>query len=418
MPANTPATNRTACLRPSRPLIRLVTHDLAKAPRAARRAGLARVFALLLVPGVAVAMLASAASAATRPPAVATSHASAPLQPANQVRHPAHASEALDFCHNGGARLWAHLAACGWPGRANTGPQLSHCPGHLLTPLGSDLGHAIVISQANAVISCQKITGMLDIKAANVTVKDSTIISNSGRQGTAANGTAAIYVEDGASAVVDHVEINGDNGVHACIWHQGTQLAVDAVNCHGADDGIFSWADTGYSQTTGDNFTITNSYFHGFTHATANGHEDGYQTEGASHGVIEHNTYKMTASADSAIAIWDGRKSSSDITVSGNLITGGGFAVYAEDYSPGDGAPGDLSPSGGFSVSDITLTGNTFSTFMGGCVGKFGAWFTRPAWAPYYGGPTDEWHRQGNSVLETGQNIDTQNPDSQGTLCR
>jgi hypothetical protein len=61
----------------------------------------------------------------------------------------------------------------------------------------------------------------LDIGAANVTIKDSTIISNSGMLGQAANGTADILVDDGASAVIDHVKINGDNGVHACVWASG-----------------------------------------------------------------------------------------------------------------------------------------------------------------------------------------------------
>jgi Right handed beta helix region len=382
--------------------------------RTRRRIGFARAIAVL-VPGVAMAMLASAASAGTLP---TTGHGPARSRSGVQLRHPAHASQAPAFCHAGGARLWARLAACGWPGRANTGPRISQCPSHRLTRLHRGLGRAIVITTPNAVISCRQITGMLDIKASGVTVKDSTIVSNSGKRGQAANGTADIYVEDGASAVIDHVKINGDDGVHACVWHQGTQLTVDAVNCYGVDDGIFSWADTGYSPTTGDHFTIRNSYFHGFTHATANGHEDGYQTEGASHGLIEHNTYRMNAGADSAIAIWDSLKSASDITVTGNLITGGGFAVYAEDYNPGDGGPGEPSPIGGFGVTGITFTGNAFSTFAAGCVGKYGAWFTRPAWDPYEGGPTDGWHRVGNRVLETGENIDGHNPTWRGTLCR
>jgi hypothetical protein len=259
---------------------------------------------------------------------------------------------------------------------------------------------------------------MLDIKARNVTIRNSTIISDSGRKGTRANGTAGILVEDGASATIAHVTINGDDGVHACIWHQGTRLTVRAVNCHGVDDGIFSWADTGYSGTTGDNFTIKDSYFHGFTKATSNGHEDGYQTEGARHGLIEHNTYRMTAAADSAIAIWDALRTSANITVAGNLITGGGFAVYADDYNPGDGAPGMPSAVGGFSVTSIQFIDNVFSTYASGCVGKWGVWFTRPTWKPYQGGPTDGWHRRGNQVLETGQQIDGHNPHWKGRLCR
>lgn len=259
---------------------------------------------------------------------------------------------------------------------------------------------------------------MLDIQAKNVTVENSAITSNSGKTGTNANGTSDILVDDGASATIAHVRINGDDGVHACIWHEGIRLTVDAVNCYGVDDGIFSWADTGYSRTTGNNFIIKDSYFHGLTTRTANGHEDGYQTEGAANGLIEHNTYKMVASDDSAIAIWDGLKDSKNITVTDNLIAGGGFAIYAEDYNPGDGGPGDASALGGFSVTDIRFTDNVFSTQASGCVGNFGVWFARPTWSPYFGGPTDGWHRSDNRVLETGQNIDNSNPHSNGILCK
>jgi hypothetical protein len=326
------------------------------------------------------------------------------------------------YCHTGGAALWGDLAACGWPGPTNTGPKLSQCPGHRLVSRGGSLGQAIVIRTPGAVVACQKIRGMLFVEAPHVVIKNVTIIANSGKKGTQANGTADITVADGASATVTNATINGDNGVHACIWHQGARLTVTAVNCYGVDDGIFSWADTGSKSTaaeaSGGHFTIRDSYFHGFTHATSNGHEDGYQTEGAGNGLIEHNTYRMTASADSAIAIWDSLKSSHHITVTGNLITGGGFAVYAEDYYPGDGGPGQPSSTGGFSVTGIRFSNNVFSTFASGCVGRFGVWFDRPAWAPYHGGPTDGWRRSGNRVLETGENIDSHNPSLNGALCR
>jgi hypothetical protein len=321
------------------------------------------------------------------------------------------------YCHTGGAALWANLATCGWPGPGNTGPDLAQCPGGHLTPEGGSLTQTIAVTAANTVISCKNITGRLDIQAPGVTIKDSVITSDSGMTGESANGTADIKVEDGASATVDQVRIDGHDGVHACVWDQGTSLLVDAVDCYGIDDGIFSWADSSYSSTTGDHFVIRNSYFHDFTTATANGHEDGYQTEGASDGLIEHNTYRMTIGANSAIGIWDSLRDSRDISVTDNLITGGGFAMYAEDYSPGDSGPGDASAAGGFTVAGITDTDNVFSTYAAGCVGQFGVWFARPGWSPYDGGPTDGWHRSGNRVLETGQSLDSGNPVNHGQLC-
>jgi hypothetical protein len=320
------------------------------------------------------------------------------------------------YCGHGGSRLWANLAACGWPGPATTGPDLRRCPGHRLVPRGSSRFRAILIRKGGTVISCQKITGLLHIEARNVVIRNSTVIANSGKKGAADNGTADIKVEDGASATVDHVTANGDNGVDACIWHQGTRLKVTALNCHNVRDGIYSWADPGFSDTTGNNFSITGSYFHNFTRMV-DGHEDGYQTEGASHGRIAHNTYQLTINTGSAIAIWDGRRPASDITVTGNLITGGGFAIYAEDYSPGSGATGQPSAAGGFSVSRVRFLGNLFSTRASRCVGRWGVWFTRPGWRPYRAGPTGGWQRQGNRVLETGERIDAHNPHRGGALC-
>jgi hypothetical protein len=312
-------------------------------------------------------------------------------------------------CAQGGAYLWAHLESCGWPGPANTGPVSSQCPGGTLTVNSGSATRTIHVTSAGASVSCENITGCLSIEAPNVTVSNVRIACSSGTTGESANGTGVIKVQDGASATISHVAIDGMDGVHACIWHQGTAMTAVAVNCHGIDDGIFSWADSGYAATTGDHFTIKDSYFHDFTAKTSNGHIDGYQTEGAANGLINHNTYYMMSDnnngTDSAIAIWDSLKNSHDITVSDNLIAGGGFSIYGEDYSPSES-----NPSGGFTVTNIAFTGNRFSTALFGCVGYFGVWFPR-------GAPTDGWRRSGNIVLETGADVDSSNPSYQGHSC-
>jgi hypothetical protein len=363
----------------------------------------ARLTAAAAAPAIlAAAVLSSAAaSASTQAPTRATAHAAA--LPA--------------YCATGGAPLWSNLATCGWPGPTNTGPDPAACPNGLAS-VGTTPTQTVTLKTAGAVISCENITGMVTIAAANVTIANSTITASSGKLGMAANGTAGITVADGASATLTNTTVNGTDGVHACVWDQGTALTVTGMNCYGADDGIFSWADPTYSQTTGSNFTITGSYFHDLTTATSNGHEDGYQTEGAANGLIQHNTYQLTPAADAAIAIWDSRRSATSITITGNLITGGGFAAYAEDYNPGTGAPGTTTAAAGYTVTAITFTANTFSTYASPCVGKYGVWFTRPTWTPYQGGPTDGWNRTGNTVLETGEHIDSANPHQNKTLCQ
>lgn len=316
------------------------------------------------------------------------------------------------YCATGGPRLWANLDSCGWPGPRNTG----YRAGTVLTDTGGR-----TITTDNTVIEGKRISGRLIVRAANVTIRNSFISWDGG----GANGRGVIFIAPGASATVEHVEIDGLNRTHACIWHEGTSATVSAVNCHGVNDGVFAWAS---SPTAGDNLTVRDSYFHGFTTNAANGHIDAIQTEGASHGRIIHNTFDMPAHATSAVAIWNGLKSSDDWTVANNLFTGAGFTLYAQDNSgPGNSDPKENvagSAVGGHSVTNIRFLDNRFSTSQhphgaanhSRCVGAWGTWFFRGRWPPYFGGPTDLWNvggslRAGNVVLETGQNIDRGGPD-------
>jgi hypothetical protein len=393
---------------------------MASGHRAARPTAIAVKLAVILSAGVLLAACSSPAPAvksAASQPSVSASGAGSTSATPSAAATPSQTPSAPPpaWCRHGGARMWAHLSTCGWPGPGNTGPDTSQCANGL-TRNNGPVTRTIRITTPGTVINCEHVEGMIDVETQHVTIKNSIVIADSGKTGEAANGSAAIKIEDGASAVVDHVRINGHKGVMACVWDQGTSELVEAVNCFGADDGIWSWADKSYSPTTGDHFVIRDSYIHNLTTRTSNGHEDGFQTEGASYGVIEHNTVKVTTNANSALAIWDSLKSSHDILVKDNLITGGGFAIYAEDYNPGDGAPGDPPATGGFTVTDIRYVDNAFSTLAAGCVGSFGVWFERP-WAPYGGGPTDGWHRHGNRVLETGQDLDSGNPSGPGLSC-
>lgn len=337
--------------------------------------------------------------------------------------------------------VWQNLEACGWPGPANTGPDLTQCPGGVLTTNSGSTTRTITISTPGAVINCENITGGLQITAQNVTIENSIVSFDAGGAG----GTGVININDGASATIDHVELNGLDHTHACIWDEGVKGATLAysmvaknVNCHDVNDGIFSWWwPSDKNAGAGSDFIIQDSYFHDFTENAANGHIDGYQTEGAQNGTIAHNTYQILRTAndvtvsggglDSAIAIWDDYNESSPtgltaghFTISDNLMGGQpGFMSYAEDYSgPSGQATENVANSavGGNSLVDVKYIGNYWSNYYDACVGQWGTWFYRGAWPAYYGGPTDLWNaaggslRSGNVVLETGENIDTGGP--------
>jgi len=336
--------------------------------------------------------------------------------------------------------VWQNLEACGWPGPSNTGPDLSQCPGGTLTTNSGATTRTINISTPGTVISCQNITGGLQITAQNVTIKNSIISYDGGGAG----GSGVININDGASATVDHVELNGLDHTHACIWDEGIKgstlaysMVAKNINCHDINDGIFNWwSPSDKNAYGGSDFIIQDSYFHDFTENAANGHIDGYQTEGAQNGAITHNTFEMLESpnsvrvsgggVDSGIAIWDSFNQSSPTgligghySISNNLIGGdGGFMSYAEDYSgPNGQATENVTNSavGGNSLVDVKFLNNVYSNHYNPCVGQYGTWFYRGAWSPYWGGPTDGWNkggslRSGNTVLETGENIDTGGP--------
>ena len=282
--------------------------------------------------------------------------------------------------------VWSNLAACGWAGPGNTGYPAG-------TALRTTATSGKTVTVDNTVIDGEKISGGLVIEAKNVIVRNSWITNSAG----GANASAVVDVAPGASATITHNTLDGLNATHACIWHEGTSVVASSNNLFGCNDGIFSWK--------GDNFTLTDNYIHTLTTQAANGHVDGFQTEGAANGVIRHNTFDISQDQTSAIAIWNSLKSSSNILIDSNLIAGGGFSVYAEDYSPSE-----ASPAGGYTVTNIRITNNRFSTVHFGCVGYYGVWFPR-------GAPTDGWNRTGNTVLETGAKVDAGNPTYKGLAC-
>ncbi len=277
--------------------------------------------------------------------------------------------------------VWTNLEACGWAGRKNTGKRKR---------MKLKRTQSRTITRDNTVIKGEKIgPDGLVIDARNVVVRDSVIIKRSGP-----NGSGVIKILPGASAKIVRTRLNGSNGTHAGIWYEGTRLVARANDIFGVNDGVFVW--------DASNFILTKNYLHDFTENAGNGHVDGFQTEGASNGVIRHNTFNVKQDQTSAIAIWNGRRDSSNILVENNLLAGGGFTIYAEDYSPSED-----NPQGGYSVTNIRFVNNKFSTVNYPCVGYWGVWFPR-------GAPTDGWRRTGNVVLETGRNVDTQNPPKPG----
>src|SRR5262249_23325791 len=119
-----------------------------------------------------------------------------------------------EFCASGGPRLWANLDACGWPGPRNTGYRAG--------TVSTNTSSGRIVTTGHTVIEGERISGRLIVRATNVTIRNSFISWDGG----GASGRGVIVIAPGASATIDHVEIDGLNRTHACIWHEGKSATV------------------------------------------------------------------------------------------------------------------------------------------------------------------------------------------------
>ncbi len=276
--------------------------------------------------------------------------------------------------------VWADSLSTGVP----PGTVLTQTPQRTIT-----VDNTIVENERIIATTFTQYCGGLTINAKNVIVRNCWITSSFGT-GLTVNGTGVIKVLPGATVAIEHCTLDGDNRTHAGIWYQGANVVARANHIHNVNDGFFVW----YSS----NFLLEDNYIHDLTTESSNGHIDGFQTCGAKHGILRHNTILIKQEQNAAVNIDNGDGDTDDILVENNLMAGAGFTAYAHDSNPS----GD-SPSGGYSTTNIRFINNAFSTRFYSIVGYWGVWFPR-------GRPTDKWIRMGNYVLETGENIDEKQP--------
>ena len=209
----------------------------------------------------------------------------------------------------------------GWPNASNTG-----------VPAGVSLASSgsITVTKAGTVLSGLNITGHVDIRAANVVIKNTKIAAGS--------SAYAIQVFTGSVTVQDST-ITGSNGfaIGYDNW-VGIRLNVSGVR----QDGFKG----------GDNVTLQDSYIHDFT-SSSGAHADGIQFEGGgSHSTIRHNYIDPAnggAYGNSAVFIKNdlGGNSAGPIVVDNNLLGGGNYTLYAV-------------PGNGGNQSGIHIVGNHF----------------------------------------------------------
>ncbi|WP_345946590.1 Ig-like domain-containing protein [Bradyrhizobium sp. 150] len=248
-----------------------------------------------------------------------------------------HCSRAIKLNHTGDFDL--ATTTTGWPDATNTGVPA----GVTLTPSGD-----LVITQAGTVISGLNISGTVYINAPNVTIENCKI--------TAAS-FAVVQIKQGVTgAVVQNCEINGvgsNNDGSNGISGQGT---FTGNNIYNVENGI----------NVQGSSTITGNYIHDLK-ASGSPHYDGIQVDGGvSNVTISHNTVINDYSQTSAVMVDNYFGPISNVSVSNNLLVGGGFTVYSDAQFNGGSITGvsftnNHMGSGYWGVTDFNLNSPTYT---------------------------------------------------------
>jgi hypothetical protein len=228
----------------------------------------------------------------------------------------------------------------GFPDASNTGPTT--------TSFRKIRGGEI--KEHGAVFDGVEVTDSFDVYANNVTFRNCRIITK---------GYWAIKLRPGFSNLtVENCEIasNRKDKLDIGVWNGGNgQMTVRRNDIH-------STSNAAIMATSG---LIEDNYIHDMWQAEPGDHTDGIQTNGNSGPnklVINHNTVLNPEQQTSAIILSAVFGPIHDVTVTGNLLAGGGYCIYG-------GAKHNGHP---YSPYNVVIKGNVFSKRLYGKCGYYG----------------------------------------------
>jgi hypothetical protein len=201
----------------------------------------------------------------------------------------------------------------GQPGPSNTGVPLG-------TPMTQYTGN-MVVTTPGVTLSGMDLHGMLTIRAANVTIKNSII-----RGAAITSGNPGIVTDTdpaGTNFVLQDSEVVPEYPSVALDGVRGANYTLTRVNVHGTVDG---------AKVIGDNVTIQNSWLHDTVYYAVDPyqggqhtHNDGVQVLNGAKIRLLNNT--ITNNYNSALQVTQGNGVVSDIWFNGNWADGGGCSV-------------------------------------------------------------------------------------------
>jgi hypothetical protein len=223
---------------------------------------------------------------------------------------------------------------CGFPDSTNTGPAAGTFT--VMTSLTANV--------ANKVYDHIQVNGCTTVTAPGVTIRNSRLLGN---------GCFYSVNNQSTGLKLDHDEISCSDSANTGVTL--ANYAISFSNIHGCENGL-NVADVG-------NVSLTDSWIHNMFRGSTS-HTDGVQIgQGAANIIFRHNTIAMSTDDNSAIIMWDEENpQNSNLQVTNNLLTGGGFTVYCPRMN----------------ASNVTVIGNRFGTFAfgfsNGCTSGHATW--------------------------------------------
>src|ERR1035438_491973 len=246
--------------------------------------------------------------------------------------------------------IGSNPVAYGYPGASNTGylvplASLKQIPQQITSGPGwSYSGGVVSINTAGTTLSGITTSAMIEVNAANVTIKTSRIYG-------ALTDSPGIALERGANNThIVNTLIAGTNGtsggmlvgVKDVYGDPVTGTLIDKCNIYNASSGVQIYAGT-----------VQNSYIHDLSN-TGSQHLEDFNSTGNDgfRLVINHNTLFNKQSQTAAVYLGTEVSPSQNVAVTNNLLAGGGYTVYGGGVGVGQWA----------APKDITVTGNVFSS--------------------------------------------------------
>jgi hypothetical protein len=298
----------------------------------------------------AAAAAAATAAAAAAVLAVCAGTALAATGPAPAAGHAAAATAGTSV------NCVSYPHTCGYPDATNTGvpaavhllsvpAQVSSGPGWAYEPSGYVEVYGNGANLTGLYIPCN-----LDITASNVTIADDDIV-------TTGTGDFGISLRSTAHVTISRTDISSpDNTGPDRLQYGIKDIYADSTATVLNANNIWNTS-TAIAISEG---TVENNYIHAFGY-NAGDHDDGIASDaGDPHGLaITHNTILNPLDQTDAIQLSQDFGPQMDATITGNLLAGGGYTLYAGD-------------SGTAMPTNIVITNNRFARIYNPDSGSFG----------------------------------------------